>query len=239
MDGMAGPLGGTVVAIMAIGRTIHAIFAEAFERSQAAQAALSERKKLLEVSEGATEGLASVGVALGTLWAITKKILGEIWGATANVGQGAVGMVVSALGNAAKGAGLNKAGDWMREHGGRMIGESVGNRPKWPWLGPFGGLGGVGAQAGAEADKKRAELEAKKKAATEPRVRAASTPAPPTLGGLGSFGSAGSSSGMYVVAGERGLNAKLLSIQADMLRTMRDEVRATRAVETAVRENGV
>jgi hypothetical protein len=234
MDGMAGPLGGTIVAIMAIGRTIHAIFAEAFERSQAAQAALAERKKLLEVSEGATEGLASVGVALGTLWAITKKILGEIWGAAANVGQGAVGLGASIAGNVARGLGMTKVGNWLGAQGERMAGESVGNRPKW-----LGGLGGVDAQAGAVADAKRAELDAKKKTATEPRVRAASNPALPSFGGLGSFGSTGSSSGMYVVAGERGLNAKILTIQADMLRTMRDEVRATRAVETAVRENGV
>ncbi len=258
----AGGLGGVVAMVMAIGRTIHAVFSEAYERSQAAQAAVEERKKLMEVSEGATEGLASLGVAIATLWAGVKKVLGEIWGATANVAQGAIGLGASALGNAAKGVGLTKAGEWLSSHGERMSWESVGNRPKW-----LGGMGGVDAQAGAMADKRRAELDSdtakrKEKAADKSekeadkarrdRERAEVTRFRGALqdraqglrsdiSGVNSMFStlrSGSSSGMYVAAGERDLNAKLLTIQSRMLDELKREVSATNRLIEAVRENG-
>lgn len=266
LGGVAGPLGAAMVAIVAIGRTINAVFSEAFERSKTAQAALDANKKVLEVSEGATEGLASVGVALGTLWAGIKKILGEIWGATANLGQGAVGMGASALGSAAKGVGLTSVGNWLSGHGERMMGESVGNRPEW-----MGGLGGVGAQGGAQADAKRAELDAakikkdkkeeislaKEEAKEKERVRkeelrlAASRQrdaANEKIQALkadmssvsGLFGNmrSGANSGMYAVAGQVGMDQKMFNVQRQMLEELRAEVRETKRLSEVIRESG-
>lgn len=230
-------------AVYAIGRTIVSVFTEAYERSEAVKKQVEENRKSLMPSEGATEQLATLVGMLSMAWDGFKKVLAEVLAFLVSGLQGVGGAMAVVWGKTAKAVGLRKFGQRLEDTGETMFANIYGNTPKLPkWLGGYGGLGGMfqsGAVAG-DAKVKKEEEERKKERARE-RLALLKSEA----SGIGSFfGSAGgqqglASAGLFVAGGQQGLNARLLSIQGEMLAEIRAEVRATQAVERAVKETGV
>ena len=233
--GQVGSMGALGI-VYAIVRTIVSLFTDALEASAATKKQVASAKEALKVSEGATEALAGIAGGFAVLIAGIKKGLAELIGIPLNLAQGAVGMFEEIAGAGLKKLGLKTLGQSLQDRGSATVAESIANRSK-----ALGGLGGSGQSelAVKEEALKKAQAERAKERQSESltRLKAEESGITSMFGGMAK--NSGGSAGMYAVAGGQAMNAKLVTIQSQMLAEIRSQIRAVKAVETAVKENGV